>query len=112
MDLPESWAWLATRSPRCARRVSGRRCFDTMQSKRCGAFRCMCGLPTCQVFFDGVRTLRNLVGLIVTIPHKPAVLGLVDEPSARAAAIGAANAVVFRNDGRAVADHVDGVGFV
>ena len=63
-------------------------------------------------FFDGVRTLRNLVGLIVTIPHKPAVLGLVDEPSARAAAIGAANAVVFRNDGRAVADHVDGVGFV
>jgi shikimate dehydrogenase len=65
-----------------------------------------------RAFFGGVRTLRNLVGLIVTIPHKPAILELIDAPTARATAIGAANAIAFREDGSAVADHFDGVGFV
>lgn len=62
--------------------------------------------------FNGLRELRNLVGLIVTIPHKPAMLDLVDEASARARQVGAVNVVVFRADGAAVGDILDGVGFV
>jgi shikimate dehydrogenase len=63
-------------------------------------------------FFDGVRRLRNLVGLIVTIPHKPVVLRWVDEASPRAAQVGACNAVVVESSGRTRGDMFDGVGFV
>jgi shikimate dehydrogenase len=63
-------------------------------------------------FFEGLRRLRNLVGLIVTIPHKPVVLGLVDDVSPRAAQIGACNAVVVEPSGRTRGDMFDGVGFV
>src|ERR1700682_3774201 len=48
---------------------------------------------TLPAFFDIVRTLRNLQGLIVTIPHKPAVLQLVDEATDRARQVGAVNVV-------------------
>src|SRR5438876_4907245 len=49
-------------------------------------------------FFSGVGTLGNLVGLIVTIPHKPATLGLVDEATPRANQVGAVNVVAFGAD--------------
>lgn len=48
----------------------------------------------------------------VTIPHKEAVLRLADEVSERAAAIGAANTLVFGDDGRLLADNTDGIGFL
>ena len=46
-------------------------------------------------------------GVNVTIPHKEAALGLATEGSSRAAAIGAANTLVFEETGRIVADNTD-----
>lgn len=61
---------------------------------------------------DGLRRLRNLVGLIVTIPHKSNVLNHVDEATYAAQAVGAANIVKVTKDGRWVADILDGEGMV
>jgi len=63
-------------------------------------------------FFSGVRRLRNLQGLIVTIPHKPVIARLVDALNPRARLSGVANAVAIDGDGRTVGDTFDGVGFV
>ena len=62
--------------------------------------------------FAGVRTLRNLQGLIVTIPHKPAALPLVDEATDRARQVGAVNVVRIDSAGRTTGDILDGEGFV
>jgi shikimate dehydrogenase len=51
-------------------------------------------------------------GVNVTIPHKVAALGLADEASAAASAIGAANTLRFDPDGRIFADNTDGYGFI
>lgn len=57
---------------------------------------------------EGVRAL-GVRGLSVTIPHKEALLGLVDEATPTVRAIGAANTVV--NDaGRLTAHTTDGIG--
>ncbi len=61
---------------------------------------------------DGLRRVRNLGGLSVTIPHKPAALDLADRASDRARAAGAANLLRFEADGSLTADIVDGIGFV
>lgn len=60
--------------------------------------------------------LRRLVaegwrGVNVTIPHKEAALGLADEVTPRARAIGAANTMIFDDDGRILADNTDAFGF-
>jgi shikimate dehydrogenase len=54
----------------------------------------------------------GFVGANVTIPHKEAILGIADVISDRAALIGAANTLIFRQDGRIHADNTDGVGFI
>lgn len=46
-------------------------------------------------------------GANVTIPHKQAALALATAPTARAAAVGAANTLTFEPDGRVVADNTD-----
>jgi len=51
-------------------------------------------------------------GVNVTLPHKLAALALADEASPAATAIGAANTLVFRADGRVFADNTDGYGFL
>jgi shikimate dehydrogenase len=61
---------------------------------------------------DGLRQTENLSGFAVTVPHKSAVLGLCDEASARAHAVGAVNVVRREAGGRLVGDILDGVGFV
>ena len=53
----------------------------------------------------------GFVGCNVTIPHKEKVLELADVITDRAALIGAANTVTFR-DGKVFADNTDGHGFV
>ncbi len=53
----------------------------------------------------------GFVGCNVTIPHKEKVLELADVVTDRAALIGAANTVTFR-DGKVFADNTDGHGFV
>lgn len=54
----------------------------------------------------------GFVGCNVTIPHKETVLALADVISDRAALIGAANTLVFRQDGKIHADNTDGYGFI
>ena len=46
-------------------------------------------------------------GVNVTIPHKAAALAAASDPSPRARAIGAANTLVFSDDGRIHADNTD-----
>jgi shikimate dehydrogenase len=55
--------------------------------------------------------LMGFVGCNVTIPHKEKVLELADVITDRAALIGAANTLTFR-DGKIYADNTDGHGFV
>lgn len=63
-------------------------------------------------YFEGLRTMRNMMGLIVTIPHKPATARYVDELTERARLAGSANLVRMQEDGRWIGDIHDGVGFV
>ena len=64
-------------------------------------------------FESGVRDLvaQGFAGVNVTVPHKEAALALADTTSDRAAAIGAANTLVFK-DGKIHADNTDGEGFI
>ncbi|MGR3498939.1 MAG: shikimate dehydrogenase [Limimaricola soesokkakensis] len=64
-------------------------------------------------FEQVVRTLPRMGfrGTNVTLPHKHAALQVADHVSARAARIGAANTLSFREDG-IHADNTDGYGFV
>ncbi len=61
-----------------------------------------------------LRTLPDMgfVGANVTIPHKEHVLTLADVVTDRAALIGAANTLIFRDDGTILADNTDGYGFI
>ncbi|MDG1211366.1 MAG: shikimate dehydrogenase [Paracoccaceae bacterium] len=66
---------------------------------------------------DFEATVRNLMadgwrGANVTIPHKEAALAMADEVSDTAKAIGAANTLIFTEDGKIHADNTDGFGFV
>jgi len=58
----------------------------------------------------GLRALR-ILGVNVTIPHKEAILPLLDEVDREAALIGAVNTVVNR-EGRLVGFNTDGVGLL
>lgn len=67
-------------------------------------------LPVPPALFD--ETVRGLPaagfrGANVTIPHKQAALALATEASERARAIGAANTLLFEQDGRLWADNTD-----
>lgn len=61
-----------------------------------------------------IETLPKMgfVGVNVTIPHKETVLGLANLVTDRAALIGAANTLIFRQDGKVHADNTDGYGFI
>ncbi|MDD4168674.1 MAG: shikimate dehydrogenase [Desulfotomaculaceae bacterium] len=59
---------------------------------------------------EAVKTL-GLTGVNVTIPHKQAVLPLLDETTEAAAVIGAVNTIVNQS-GRLLGDNTDGKGFL
>ncbi len=61
--------------------------------------------------FLGSLRAERFVGGNVTVPHKTAVLSLVDEVDEAAAAIGAANTLWFADD-RLMAGNTDALGFV
>jgi shikimate dehydrogenase len=63
-------------------------------------------------WFAGLRTMGNLFGLIITIPHKVAAARYVDGFSERARLAGSVNLIRMDADGRWTGDIVDGVGFV
>ena len=71
-----------------------------------------------QVTEDALEdTLRRLpgegyIGANVTLPHKVSVMQLADQITDRATLIGAANTLIFKEDGRIFADNTDGYGFV
>ncbi|MEW2918647.1 shikimate dehydrogenase [Ruegeria sp. ANG10] len=54
----------------------------------------------------------GFVGANVTVPHKEAALRIADHVSERASVIGAANTLVFQDDGTIHADNTDGYGFL
>lgn len=54
----------------------------------------------------------GFVGANVTIPHKETVLKFAHTVTDRAALIGAANTLIFHEDGRIHADNTDGYGFM
>lgn len=55
---------------------------------------------------------QGFVGANVTIPHKVSVMRLADQITDRATLIGAANTLIFKNDGKILADNTDGYGFM
>jgi shikimate dehydrogenase len=72
-------------------------------------------LPVPPELFDAtVRALPDagFRGANVTIPHKEAALRLADAPTERAAAIGAANTLVFEESGEIRADNTDAPGLI
>ncbi|MEP2642639.1 shikimate dehydrogenase [Roseobacter sp.] len=54
----------------------------------------------------------GFVGVNVTIPNKEAALAIADLITDRATLIGAANTLIFREDGKIHADNTDGYGFL
>lgn len=66
-------------------------------------------LPT---FFAGLHTVQNLLGLIVTIPHKPAAARYAAHLTDRARKVGSANLLRREPDGSWTGDIVDGIGLV
>lgn len=54
----------------------------------------------------------GFVGVNITVPHKEKALDLAASVSDRAALIGAANMLTFREDGTIHADNTDGYGFI
>lgn len=63
---------------------------------------------------DVIRMMPKMgfVGANITIPHKESVLEIADLITDRAALIGAANTLIFREDGKIHADNTDGYGFI
>lgn len=60
----------------------------------------------------GLRAVRNLQGLVVTMPHKASVAALLDELGPAAQIVGAVNAARRGPDGRWFGEMFDGIGFV
>ena len=54
----------------------------------------------------------GFVGANITVPHKEAVMNIVDTVTDRAALIGAVNMLVFCDDGKILGDNTDGYGFL
>lgn len=59
-----------------------------------------------------IRRMDNVVGFGVTIPHKVAILPLLDEATPMARTIGAVNFVKRTPDGRLIGDNFDAPGFI
>ena len=54
----------------------------------------------------------GFVGANVTIPHKERIMDIADQVTDRATLIGAANTLIFLEDGKILADNTDGYGFI
>ena len=63
-------------------------------------------------FLKAVFTLENIVGALITMPHKISTVALLDEVSPTALIAGSCNAVRRGADGRLHGDMFDGEGFV
>lgn len=70
------------------------------------------GADDLEVAMRGLRTLRNVDGIIVTVPHKIEVAKLVDRLGDSASRIGAVNAIRREPDGTLLGENFDGKGCV
>lgn len=61
---------------------------------------------------DGLRSMKNLAGFVVTVPHKTTVASLCDQLEPAGRAIGSVNTVRRTADGRFIGNMFDGAGFV
>lgn len=62
-------------------------------------------------FIEGARQIQNLGGLIVTVPHKIAVVPFCDELTATAKTVGSVNTIRVES-GRLIGENFDGIGLV
>jgi len=62
--------------------------------------------------FPEICRFANFHGALITMPHKIAVIGLIDKASTEVKVAGSCNAVRRDGDGRLVGDMFDGEGFV
>jgi shikimate dehydrogenase len=60
----------------------------------------------------GLSAIRNLCGLVITMPHKTRVAAFLDEVGAAGQIVGSVNAARREPDGRWRGDMFDGAGFV
>ncbi len=60
----------------------------------------------------GLRAIHSLKGVVVTMPHKQAIIPLLDRVAPQAAQVGACNIVRRDPDGRLIGSMFDGEGFV
>jgi shikimate dehydrogenase len=63
-------------------------------------------------FLPLVFRLRNIVGALITMPHKVAAAGLLDQASKTVRICGSCNAIRRDDEGRLIGDMFDGEGFV
>lgn len=61
---------------------------------------------------DGFKATRNWDGLVITVPHKVAVMRHLDRLGPQSARVGSANLVRREPDGRLLGDITDGLGLV
>jgi shikimate dehydrogenase len=71
-----------------------------------------CAADDYTAFFRLLFRLSNVLGALVTMPHKISTLALLDEVSVSAKIAGACNVVRVDPDGRLIGDMFDGEGFV
>lgn len=71
-----------------------------------------CEVADFPVFMPLVARLRNFAGALITMPHKVAVVDLLDQASIAVRICGACNAVRRDAEGRLIGDMFDGEGFV
>ena len=65
-----------------------------------------------QAVLEGLRHCRNFSGAVITMPHKRAVIGLLDDISPEAQLAGACNVIKRLPDGKLIGTLFDGEGFV
>jgi shikimate dehydrogenase len=63
-------------------------------------------------FVSGARAMKNLSGVLVTMPHKQRMMPFVDELHPTAQQVGALNVIRCNDEGRWVGANFDGVGCV
>jgi shikimate dehydrogenase len=71
-----------------------------------------CEVQNFPAFLKAVFSLTNIVGALITMPHKVSVVDLVDEVTPTVKIAGSCNAVRRARDGRLQGDMFDGEGFV
>lgn len=60
----------------------------------------------------GFRKMENVGGIVITLPHKIDALAVCDVVSERARFAGSVNVIHKTEDGRYIADNVDGLGYM